>query len=33
MDELFDLIKKLKEKRPEIYRHIMGMIKAILATA
>jgi hypothetical protein len=33
MDELSDLVKKLKEKHPEIYRHIIGIIKSILATA
>jgi hypothetical protein len=33
MDELYDLIKKLKEKKPDLYRHIIGIIKSILATA
>lgn len=33
MDDLFDLLKKLKEKKPDMYRHIIGLVKAILATA
>jgi hypothetical protein len=30
VDDLVELIKELKEKRPEIYRHIVGLIKALL---
>lgn len=33
MDELLGLIKLLKEKRPELYRHFIAIIKSILATA
>lgn len=33
LDELAVLIDKLKEKKPDIYRHLVGMIKALLATA
>jgi len=31
MDDLAELIRKLKELRPNIYRHLIGLIKAILA--
>jgi hypothetical protein len=31
MDDLTELIRKLKEFRPGIYRHLIGLIKAILA--
>lgn len=30
MDELENLIRKLKESKPDIYRHIVGLIRSIL---
>ena len=32
-DELAQLLSKLKRKAPEIYRHLIGMIKAALNIA
>lgn len=32
-DELIELICKLKERKPELYRHLVGLIKLMLATA
>jgi hypothetical protein len=29
--ELAKLLEKLKKKAPEVYRHLIGVIKAILA--
>lgn len=29
-DELVELIRKLKEKKPDIYQHFIGVIRSIL---
>ena len=31
LDELVKLIQKLKQKKPDVYRHLIGIIKAMLA--
>ena len=31
MDELVEMIRKLKEQCPGVYRHLIGLIKAILS--
>lgn len=33
MDELVELITKLKKEKPNIYRHFIAIIKTILAAA
>ena len=32
-DELVSLIKTLKDRYPEVYRHLVGLIRTILAAA
>lgn len=32
-DELMQLLERLRRERPEFYRHIVALIKQILATA